>query len=299
MSNEYLKRVLADQTLAEDSDAMIAVRQHRQEVEDLIRAKWPAASMTIRYGGSKAKGTLIKASYDLDIIVYVHCNETALGSTLKDIYDSVATSLGEKFFVQRKTSALRLRVFGKGEKGEDLHIDVVPGRYTDESKTDVYLHQESGDKERLKTNLQVHIDHIRDSGVVDAIRLMKLWRVQNGISMSSFIMDLLVIDLLEGRKAWGLEDQLDHVLKEFRDKATDLKVEDPANPHGNDLSPKLDQHRHTLEWTASKTLDLIENSGWEAVFGKIEEDKSAKVAALRRVAAAVAVPSRPHGSRNG
>ena len=103
MSNEYLKRVLADQTLAEDSDAMIAVRQHRQEVEDLIRAKWPAASMTIRYGGSKAKGTLIKASYDLDIIVYVHCNETSLGSTLKDIYDSVATSLGENVFVQRKT----------------------------------------------------------------------------------------------------------------------------------------------------------------------------------------------------
>jgi hypothetical protein len=295
MSNEYLKRVLADQTLAEDSAAMTTLRQHREEVEGLIRAKWPTASMTIRYGGSKAKGTLIKASYDLDIIVYVHCDEIELGSTLQEIYDNVASVLGEKFFVQRKTSALRLRVYGKGENGEDLHIDVVPGRYTDESKKDVYLHQENGEKERLKTNLQVHIDHIRDSGVIDAIRLMKLWRVQRGISLSSFIMDLLVIDLLEGRKAWRLEDQLEHVLKELRDKSASLKVEDPANPHGNDLTPKLDQQRYTLGWAARGTLDLVEGSGWEAVFGKVDEDTSAKVASLRRIAASVAVPSRPYG----
>jgi hypothetical protein len=296
MSNEYLQRVLDDQTLADDSDPMKSLRQHRQEVEDLLRAKWPKANITIRYGGSKAKGTLIKASYDLDIIVYVHCNEEALGGTLKEIYDSVATALGEKYFVHRKTSALRLRVFGKGENGEDLHIDVVPGRFTDETKGDVYLHQENGEKERLKTNLQVHISHIHDSGVVDAIRLMKLWRVQHGISMSSFIMDLLVIDLLKGKKAWGLEAQLGHVLKELRDKSADLKVEDPANPHGNDLTPKLDQHRYTLEWTARSTLTLVANSGWEAVFGKVQEGTSAKVASLRRVAAAVAVPSRPHVS---
>jgi hypothetical protein len=36
------------------------------------------------------------------------------------------------------------------------------------------------DKKRLKTNLDVHLDHVRDSGVIDAIRLAKLWGVRNG-----------------------------------------------------------------------------------------------------------------------
>ena len=51
----------------------------------------------------------------------------------------------------------------------DFHIDVVPGRFTDETKADAYLYQCGGDKKRLKTNLDVHLDHVRDSGVTDAI----------------------------------------------------------------------------------------------------------------------------------
>ena len=104
-------------------------------------------------------------------------------------------------------------------QGSDIHIDVVPGRYTDDTRTDVYLHQNLANKERLKTNLQTHIDHVRDSGVADAIRLMKLWRVLNAIGLKTFVLELLVIDLLAGKANWVLTDQLTHILTKLRDNS--------------------------------------------------------------------------------
>ena len=49
----------------------------------------------------------------------------------------------------------------------DFHLDVVPGRFTDDTKSDCFLFQNGADKERLKTNLQVHIDPLRpDTGAL-------------------------------------------------------------------------------------------------------------------------------------
>jgi hypothetical protein len=54
------------------------------------------------------------------------------------------------------------------------------------------------------------------------------------------VLELLTIDLLKGKVGSGLATQLGHVWTQLRDKIDDLKVEDPANPTGNDLSPLFD-----------------------------------------------------------
>ena len=155
-----------------------------------------------------------------------------------------------------------------------------------------------GDKQRLKTNLQVHIDHIKDSGVISAIRLIKLWRVRNGIIAKTFVLELLVVKLLEKKKSSGLSVQLKHVWTEFRDNADGLAVEDPANPKGNDLKPLLDEARAQLSMVAATTLALIESSGWEAVFGELDDDDDdddddAKKAALSAAAVHVEGSTKP------
>jgi hypothetical protein len=178
---------------------------------------------------------------------------------------------------------------------EDLHIDVVPGRSVDGYEGDVFLHQDDGEKERLKTNLDTHIAHIRDSGVTDAIRLMKLWNVRNGVGAKTFVLELLVVELLKQRKRSGLAAQLEHVWTEFRDNAEALAVEDPANPTGNDLKPLLDRVRGALSMVAETTLALIESSGWPAVFGEIEEPgcEEERKKALEAAAIRVARPTKP------
>jgi hypothetical protein len=84
------------------------------------------------------------------------------------------------------------------------------------------------------------------------------------------------------------------VTEAARPLSLSTRVEDPANPNGNDLSKELsDDLKAQLAAAAKRTLEQIESSGWEAVYGKTEKaDKAARVEILRR-AAAVATPSRP------
>jgi tRNA nucleotidyltransferase (CCA-adding enzyme) len=289
--DNYLKKVLEAQTLKEDGDELTALRKHRDEVEQLLRKKY-GPTPTIRYGGSMAKGTMIKESYDLDVICYFPRDDTSAGDTLKDIFESVCASLQKKYIVEPKTSALRLMDCDSKKLNPDFHIDVVPGRYVDEEKEEVNIHQSSGDKDWLKTNLRVHIEHIRDSGVIDALRLLKLWRMRNRIPIKQFVLDLLVVKLLKAKKSASLTKQITHVLQEFRDHSDDLSVEDPANPNRNDLTGLLDAARSGLSSIASSTLGTLERSGWEAVF-TIDADGVEKVAGLRNMVVSAPIRTKP------
>jgi tRNA nucleotidyltransferase (CCA-adding enzyme) len=290
-TNEYLQKLLESQDLADDSQEMTTLRDRRKEIEALLRKTFPDASPTIRYGGSKAKGTLIKEAYDLDLIFYPPHDDISAGETLKDIYENAREALEKEYSVVPKTSALRVR----SRQSEDLHIDVVPGRYTDDKKADCFIYQASAEKCRLKTNLDTQITHVKDSGVVDAIRLLKLWKTRKALRVKQFVFELLIIKLLKGKKAKPLAEQLEHVLTQIKDAANPISVEDPANPSGNDLTSALTTTIWSeLSLTASATLSVAQESGWEKVFGKTEKmDEAARSAGLQRAAVAVSVPTRP------
>ena len=292
--NEYLQKVLKSQTLASDSEELKTLQKHRVDVEELLREHFNKSSPTIRYGGSKAKGTMIREAYDLDVISYFLHNDTDAGETLEDIYKNVSKALSSKYFIEPKPSALRIKDKDPKTYGVDFHIDVVPGRYTDDSKTDVFLYRASGEKKRLKTNLEVHINHVKNSGVIDAIRLLKLWRIRNGLNVKHFALELFTIDLLKKKKSAELSDQLEHVWKELRDNVDAISIEDPANPTGNDLSDLLKSGvRSELSSVARSTLDIIQKSGWETVFGPAAEDKGNKAVKLQQAAVAVITPTKP------
>ena len=283
---EYLLGVLKSQDLGDDSEEMKALRARRDEVEAALRAGFPECAPTIRYGGSKAKGTLVKDAYDLDLVCYFPHDDTSAGDTLEDIYSNAAGVLEDAYIVYRKRSALR--IMGLGEV--DFHIDVVPGRFTDDEKSDCFLHQEAGDKCRLKTNLDVHIAHVRDSGRLDAIRLLKVWKARRRLTVKQFAFELLAIKTLKGSRR-DLPGQLVEVLTAIRDAESALTVEDPANRQGNDLSSLLAEAWPSLRAEARTALEAISSGGWQAVFGIAPQPSKAE--RLRAAAAAVSVPTRP------
>lgn len=262
---KYLTDVLYSQSLDDDSQEMEDLRHQRDAVEAILKQGFPTA--TIRYGGSKAKGTLIKEAYDLDLVCYFPHNETAAGATLKDLYQNVSKRLSEKYLTDPKTSAIRLLSAEAKTKETYTHIDVVPGRYTDSTNSDCYLYQNGGDKERLKTNLDTHITHIRDSGVTDALKLLKLWRVLNGLDVKQFAFELLGVEVLKDKKNATLADQLDHFFDTVSQSDNPIKIEDPANPTGNDLMPILASAWPSLQKVANQTLETIQNSGLDSVYG--------------------------------
>lgn len=271
---EYLKKVLESQTLDPDGKEMKELRSRRDDAESRLRKKY-GSGPSIRYGGSKAKGTMNKESYDLDVICYFDNDDASAGDTLQEIYESVAEVFEDDYYIERKPSAIRLKSRNLNNWAEDYHTDIVPGRFVDDERDDVFLYRSSGEKGRQKTNLDVHISHVKKSGVIDPIRLQKLWRARNNLSIRHFVLELLVINLLKEKKNLSLTDQLIHFWTEVRDNVEEMTVEDPANPYGNDLSELFNATvKYELLSMAKTTLETIENDGWKKVFGELPEEKT-------------------------
>jgi len=279
---EYLEEVLKEQSLSGVSSELKKLRDHRKDVESLLKSSFDESKPKIQYGGSYSKGTMIKEHYDLDIISYFPHDSTSAGETLKEIYDNVASALEDEYYVERKKSALRLRGKGDDDFKVDFHIDVVPGRYTDEKNEDVFIFQQGAEKERLKTNLEKHISHIHDSGLTQAIRLLKLWNIRRSLGVKTFILELMVVKVLSKHKNKSLDKQLVVFWEHLVDVQGNEVVEDPANPSGNDLSEFNNAGQQLmLASTSQSTLDSIKNAGWESVFGELSEtDKSELFASI-------------------
>jgi hypothetical protein len=269
--NSFLASLLDCQEVKDESKEMKALLEERTKVEQLIQRTYASSAPTIQYGGSLAKDTMILESYDLDLPTYFGTDQR-VGDSLEDLFNGLASCLSTEYYVERKRSALRLRKKGDQEEHEDFRIDVVPGRFTDETKTDAFLYvNDLSDKERLKTNLQIHITHVKNSGLVREISLLKLWKVRNKISVKTFILELLVIKVLsDGRYNNGLERNIKYLWTFMRDNIDNLIVEDPANPTGNDLSKILTAGiKADLKAAAKSALKKTENDiGWYTVFNE-------------------------------
>jgi len=294
--NEYLESLLDSQKLDEHSEEWQTLDVEAAKIEAIIRDAFPNSDLNFTHGGSRAKGTMIRADYDLDEVAYFDHDDTEPGETLKEIYDNVVEVLSEHYNVRSKRSALRLRT----KDDRRLWIDVVPGRYVDDAPSYVFIHQNEGDKDRLKTNIETHIAHVRDSGCTDVIMLAKFWRTLNALrrELKTFPLELLVIEVLSDNNGGNLKDRFMRVLTAFADDIDNLHIEDPANLTGNDLSHALpDALRKKISRITRNTLDAVEEHGWEHVFGQVEFAKAEfpRIEVLRSTAAAAPIRTQPWG----
>ena len=270
-ADEFLKRVVTDQTLAPDSPEYVSLEAEHTRITKLLERELNESEPSISIGGSLAKGTMVRASYDLDTICYLNNDDVGAGETLKEIRSTIEKALETEYQIEGKRSAIKITARLDGEL--NFPVDVVPGRYVDESREDVFIHQSEGDKERLKTNLQKHIDHIKYSGQTDVIKLVKIWKLRAGIDIKTFVLELLVIECLKSFSDTVLEDCLLEFWRQLRDEIDSLSIEDPANPTGNDLSDVFgDAEREALSSAATIALDLAEEEEWPTLFGELGKE---------------------------
>ena len=59
-ANEYLKKVLAQQTFSDDDGELRDLREARQQIKRTLRSHFSSSSFSVRWGGSMAKGTRIR-----------------------------------------------------------------------------------------------------------------------------------------------------------------------------------------------------------------------------------------------
>jgi hypothetical protein len=140
----------------------------------------------------------------------------------------IQSSLADHFHGQIRNVAVRIT-----QNGET--IDLVPSR-----TNTLWQHRHNT---LLKTNVKEQIHYVRESGLLNEIRLLKLWRRRNALKFPSFALELLVIKALS--PAPSISDSFLKLLTYLSTEFPTARLKDPANPTNivSDTLTALEKHR--------------------------------------------------------
>ena len=181
-------------------------------------------NLDIQQSGSRAKGTAIRGKSDMDMFLSISDPNNA--HTLKDYYDSAFEYLKSKGLTVRKQNV------SIGVKYYNCDIDVVPAKKVNamsyQRYNDHYLWSNKH-QNRMLTNIQKHIDMVRNSGTRKEIMLLKVWRKNHGLDFPSIYIEQLCIEELSKNTQYNLADNFCHMLHYIADNIEDKRVVDPSN----------------------------------------------------------------------
>jgi hypothetical protein len=224
-ADQYLRRLLDGQALSEAE--MKALRSLRERIEGQL-ARFEG-SPRFYYAGSYGKDTIIRANYDLDIVMYW---PTTCTHSLAALFEAVGRELKKHWkAVNQKNVAWSLPFEG------GFHIDIVPGRAIDPAFRYANLYR-STTGSTLQTSIKAHIDAVRKSGRRELIRVLKLWKVRRRVPVKSFVLEILGIEGAKGTSLTDLGPQVSAALAHIRDGIEVRRIIDPANSN-NDLAETM------------------------------------------------------------
>ncbi len=214
----YLDNVISANALSESQVQQL--RNLRDEIQAALSGGWRTGDPRFYYGGSFAKKTMVKCSYDLDLVLYYPADANY---SIQILYESVESRLKDKGYkTQRRNVAIRLPY----ENG--LHVDVVTGRAVDD--TYVYANLWASELAKNKqTSIKKHIDLVRkNGGFQDVVKLLKVWKTNHNLSLPTFALELAADKALAGNTG-DLENRFWTVLLYLRDSFANARLVDPAN----------------------------------------------------------------------
>lgn len=190
-----------------------------QQLYPTIKAWANKYLLEVSFSGSYAKGTTIRGSTDVDLFISL---DSQTPGTLKEIYDNLFSYLTQRQFVPRRQNV------SIGLTYSNLSVDLIPARKQAGNTNDHSLFRNKA-QTWTQTNVQTHINKIQQSGRLDEIRAIKVWRNLNNLSFSSFYLELTVLDALYNKSKDQPASNVLTVLEYLRDKFYDARVVDPAN----------------------------------------------------------------------
>lgn len=171
------------------------------------------------FSGSLAKGTGINIGTDADIFISVSSNTPG---TLADLYGTLFNAVTQAGYTARKQNV------SIGTTVNGYKIDLVPGRRQSQYGNDHSLYKSKAGS-WTQTNINTHINHVKNSNRIEEIRLSKIWRQLHNLEFPSFYLELTVIEALKYSTAGNLSANFLKVLEFFRDSLPSTRYVDPAN----------------------------------------------------------------------
>ncbi len=223
--------------------------------------------------GSKKKHTMIKESFDLDLLFY-YPSDTE--ESLEDIFYCVEEAIKDHFtFVKTKNVSIRID-FPMDEDLEkhDFHVDVVPAKRKTDSNTQAWLYK-SKDGTSLMTSLEDHVKAVQEFGRYGILKLLKLWKTRKKIECPSIVIELIAFEALknEDREKISRRDALKKIFNYITKVLPNRKkIEDPANRSHNLLDEDIiseNEKNDLIKWSEEALKENLDTQiGWQNVFLK-------------------------------
>lgn len=238
-NNEYLKGILSKYNANGNytQNEITAFENLSKMITSWFRSKYgennsyylgPSLSLEVQKSGSRAKGTAIKGSSDVDMFISItdRENEDKLQNYYNELHD----------FLKSKNLTVRKQNVSIGVAYYNCAIDVVPAKKCNSQSylngitryNDHYLWSNKSQKRTL-TNIQKHIDLVTNSRLQEIMMLTKIWRKKYDLDFPSIYIELLCIDGLYNKRQYDLEKDFLTFLKYIKDVIVDKKVVDPSN----------------------------------------------------------------------
>lgn len=241
-SNEYLLSIVNKYKLPEIDyiTELLVIDPLKKIIEE-----WAGSYLReVKLSGSRAKGTAISLSSDLDL--FISLSSVTPGS-LKEIYESLFSYAYEKNLQPRRQNvSIGIQLQGKS-------VDLVPARRESQYGNDHSLYRRKADT-WTKTNIDTHISQVRNSDRINEIVALKIWEQRHELEFPSIYLETFAIDALSGRSHTDHSGNFLHLLACISNNIENKRIVDPANTN-NILSDELTApEKKALREQASKSL---------------------------------------------
>lgn len=250
--NQYLLWIINKYIVSQNSNNILIAELHGLLHEVKTWANWCLEDIVI--SGSRAKGTAIKGSSDVDFLISL---SSSTPGSLSDIYKSLYDWLISKNFQVRKQNV------SLGVTYKNYNIDLVPARKYKENTNyhSLYCRKRNS---WMQTNIQQHVNYVLGSGRINEIKIIKIWAKLHNLDFPSIYMERIVIESLKNKYKGNdyLGRNVMSVLQYIIDNLLNIKVVDISNTN-NILSEELTYGEKVA--IINKAKESVQQKYWEHI----------------------------------
>ncbi len=194
-ADEYVLSVIARYQVSTGPGS--AVARAGQSLYPIIQQWANQNLLRVTYSGSYAKGTAILGGTDVDLFISLS-HQTS--ENLRDIYLKLVRFLTARGFSPRQQNV------SVGVLISGISVDLVPGKKQSGASSDHSLYRRKANT-WTQTNVATHISLVQNSGRLDEIRALKIWRQLHGLDFPSIyleqkstslrLFDLICLDVIK------------------------------------------------------------------------------------------------------
>lgn len=261
--NKHLDCVIESHKISKEEKLLEKFKSKRNEIKEALETEYGSDLFAPFNSGSYAKNTAVNLKFDFDLMAPFKRDAF---STLETMYNTVYDFLYEKYKNEATVRKQKVSIgldFYADKDGDVVKVDVVPGRelnkdqYKDDNKLNLYVYTQFGNiikgSERLQTNVKAQISNIKDRATADKdsirkiIRLLKVWKINNGKTPKSFFIELITIKAFDSSTITGdIWAKLKAVMEFIRDNVKTVSLPDPGNSNNNVSDTLTDWDKTTL-----------------------------------------------------